>query len=152
MNICDEIETFLLDALGNEHSVLIARNNLAAHFDCAPSQINYVLTTRFTPERGFVTSSRRGGGGYIEITRIRFDDILGELLRGGIGEEISFGRARGILESLEQRGVLSPREFRLLSAALTDGALVCPMPIKDKLRANIVKSVILEIMKEEEKG
>ncbi len=151
LNICDAIERFLLESLGEEHSVLLSRNSLAAHFDCAPSQINYVLSTRFTPERGFLTTSRRGGGGYIEIVRADGAGDVGALLRGGLGEELPYNRARGILDALQEKNTLTPRETRFLLAALSDAALSCS-PVKDKLRARILKNILLEMVKEEDEG
>ncbi|HIY78040.1 MAG TPA: CtsR family transcriptional regulator [Candidatus Borkfalkia excrementavium] len=154
MNICDEIEKFLLDALGNEKSVLISRNSLSRHFDCAPSQINYVLTTRFGAERGFVTSSKRGGGGYIEIARVDVadGDCLCSVLKKEIGEELSFGKARGIFETLCERGEVSEREKRILLSALTDQALDCPLMLRDRLRARIVRAALSEIAREKKEG
>ncbi len=69
-NISDVIEKFLIDAIGGDRSIVINRNELADYFSCAPSQINYVLATRFTLDRGYVIQSRRGGGGYVTLIRI----------------------------------------------------------------------------------
>lgn len=150
MNICDAIEQFLLSAFGEDGVVLISRNNLAQHFDCAPSQINYVLTTRFTADRGYLTASRRGGGGYIEIRKIDVskDGYLSGLLSGEIGEEISFRKAQNILETLAERRILSERESALLSLAVSDHSLASPIVIKDRLRAQILKNIILELIQE----
>ena len=71
--ISNSIEDFLLAMLKEaEGSLEIQRSLLAERFDCAPSQINYVLTTRFTPYKGYYVESRRGGGGFIRITKVRF--------------------------------------------------------------------------------
>ena len=69
-NISDIIEQFILEQLQNYEEVNLSRNELASFFNCAPSQINYVLSTRFTNPKGFITESRRGGGGYIKLTRV----------------------------------------------------------------------------------
>lgn len=150
MNICDAIEQFLLSAFGEDGVVLISRNNLAQHFDCAPSQINYVLTTRFTADRGYLTESRRGGGGYIEIRKIDVskDGYLSELLCSEIGEEIAFRKAQCILEALAERNILTARENALLSLAGSDNSLSSPIVLKDRLRAQILKNIILELIKE----
>ena len=145
MNICDAIEQFLLDAFSEDGVVLISRNNLAQHFDCAPSQINYVLTTRFTADRGYLTASRRGGGGYIEI---RKDGYSHEILCREIGEEISCRRAQSILEALAERNVVTRRESALLNLAMSDSSLSSPIVIKDRLRAQILKNIILELIQE----
>lgn len=151
MNISDAIEQFLLDAFGDDGVVLISRNNLAQHFDCAPSQINYVLTTRFTVGRGFLTASRRGSGGYIEIRRVDVnkDDFLTALLVNEIGDEISERRANVILEALNERQIITERELILLSQALSDNSLASPIVIKERLRAHMLKNVVLELIKEE---
>ena len=69
-NISDLIESFLIDLFGDESSIYISRNELAQYFNCAPSQINYVLSTRFTLDKGFAIESRRGGGGYVTLVRL----------------------------------------------------------------------------------
>ena len=150
MNICDAIEQFLLDAFSEDGVVLISRNNLAQHFDCAPSQINYVLTTRFTADTGYLTASRRGGGGYIEIRKIDVskDGYLNEILCREIGEEISCRRAQSILETLAERNVVTRRESALLNLAMSDSSLSSPIVIKDRLRAQILKNIILELIQE----
>ena len=70
MKISDTIERFIREMLGEDESIELKRNELANHFNCVPSQINYVISTRFTTERGYSVESRRGGGGYIKITRV----------------------------------------------------------------------------------
>ena len=148
MNICDAIEQFLLDAFSEDGVVLISRNNLAQHFDCAPSQINYVLTTRFTADRGYLTASRRGGGGYIEIRKIDVSKDGYLILCREIGEEISCRRAQSILEALAERNVVTRRESALLNLAMSDSSLSSPIVIKDRLRAQILKNIILELIQE----
>lgn len=151
MNICDAIEQFLLSAFGENGVVLISRNHLAQHFDCAPSQINYVLTTRFTAEKGYITESRRGGGGYIEIRKIDVNTggFLSSLLYG-VGEEISCRKAQNVLEALAERAVLTERECSLLCSAVSDQSLSAPIVLKDRLRAQILKNIILNLIREEE--
>ena len=89
-NISDIIEAFLLDTLGDDDTLSISRNELANYFSCAPSQINYVLSTRFTPERGYTVESRRGGGG--SITVVRISQPPHEMLEELIGQTIADGR------------------------------------------------------------
>lgn len=150
MSISDAIEQFLLDAFSDDGVVIISRNNLAQHFDCAPSQINYVLTTRFTVGRGYLTSSRRGGGGYIEIRKIDVskESFLAQILINEIGEEITAKRAILILETLFERDIITKREMILLSQTLSDNSLSAPIIIKDGLRAHILKNIILQLIKE----
>lgn len=147
MNICDEIERYLLAELGEKTSVLISRNSLSRRFACAPSQISYVLSTRFGLERGFVTISRRGGGGYVEIAKVELSDsdYPSFLLREGVGEEIAPARAERLLGELEERGALSARERLIASAAAGERA---PNNLSDKFRALVLKNILLEIVRE----
>ena len=93
MTVSDIIERFLLDTLGDELSVKFNRNELAAYFSVAPSQINYVLSTRFTPERGYITESRRGGGGSITLIRVseNVDDVLLRYIDETLSDGIEYG-------------------------------------------------------------
>ena len=90
-NISDIIEQFILKTMGDDESVDISRNELATFFSCAPSQINYVLETRFTVDKGFVKESRRGGGGYIKISKINLDndEYVSNLILESVGDELS---------------------------------------------------------------
>ncbi len=146
MNICDEIEEYLLAQLGDKPSVLISRNSLSRRFDCAPSQISYVLSTRFGLERGFITASRRGGGGYVEISRVELSSSeYPSFLLKEIGEEISAARAERVLAELESRGILGGGERKIASAAA--GERAC-RPLSDKLRAAVLKNILMEIVRE----
>lgn len=149
-NISDLIERFLLDTLGDDESLNISRNELANYFSCAPSQINYVLSTRFTPERGYAIESRRGGGGHITVVRLTKsgDEIIDEILGQTIFDGISYNRATQILERLKNSGLIDERECRLIACCLNDKALVAPSVAKDGLRAGILKSVICGLLKE----
>lgn len=148
-NISDIIEAFLLDTLGDDDSLSISRNELANYFACAPSQINYVLSTRFTPDRGYVVESRRGGGGSVTVVRLTQhpDEMLSELLNQSISDGLGYKRAVQIIDRMEAEELLTEREARLLAAALCDKALVAPAVAKDGLRAGIMKNVICELLK-----
>lgn len=117
MGMSDRIEAFLLELLKqDEDDVKIQRNELAQLFGCVPSQINYVISTRFGPERGYAVESRRGGGGYITIRRLkRRADSIGEK------------EAVDLIETLYGEGRLSEQAASLMAAAvsakeLTDGS------------------------------
>ncbi len=148
-NISDLIEAFLLDTLGDDDQLCISRNELANYFSCAPSQINYVLSTRFTPERGYTIESRRGGGGSITVVRISQPphEMLEELVRQTIADGLSYHRACQIIDRMEDERLLSNETAHVLKAALCDKALVAPAVAKDGLRASIMKSVLLYLLR-----
>ena len=102
--LCDDIERFILNLLEEQTQVEIQRNILAARFSCAPSQINYVLTTRFTPVQGFRVESRRGGGGFVRVIRIDRTRVeYMEELRTAIGQELTYAAAAQLLDALCRR-------------------------------------------------
>lgn len=142
------IEEFLLKLLeeGKEGMIEIGRNDLAQRFDCAPSQINYVLTTRFTPYNGYYIESRRGGSGYIRIIRLQKEqeDLVQEVLDEVVGEEITMDKARHVLEAFVKRDMLSARERSLLLLALADRALAqVPVADRNRVRAGILKNTFV---------
>ena len=149
-NISDIIEQFILKSLGDDGVVEISRNDLASFFSCVPSQINYVLETRFTMDRGFIKESRRGGGGYIRISKVPIneDTYVNSLIMESIGDELTEKRANQILDKLEDEQILSKRERLIVSAGLSDVALQMPFSFKDKLRANIFKNILIYILRE----
>ena len=154
MNVSDRIEKFLLDTLGDELSINFNRNELAAYFAVAPSQINYVLATRFTPERGYMTESRRGGGGYITLIRVNqnIDDVLANYIDQTLSEGIDYGKACQILERLTVDGIFTQNEAQLIKAAISDKALLAPTVAKNKLRGSILKCVLLSTLKSHDDG
>ena len=136
--ISDVIEKLLLQMLTDEGGQLeLRRNELAERLGCVPSQINYVITSRFTPERGYVIESRRGGGGYIRITKkmIHNDEYLMHLFCA-VGDEIDLKSAALYVVELLERGLVSEREARMLSAVIS----VIP---DDGVRAEALKKAIL---------
>lgn len=148
-SISDLVEQFILSMLGEESSVVISRNRLAQKFDCAPSQITYVLKARFTAERGFVTVSRRGGGGHIELMRVSGNEpFLNNLILGGIGGELTLTRAMHITERMFNEGVIDGKEYNIISAVIGDGAIPPNYPDKDILRAQIFKALVEALIKE----
>jgi len=145
--ISDLIEGFINELIERGKGVTeIQRNEMASYFDCAPSQINYVLMTRFTTERGYYVESRRGGGGYIKITRIEVDkdDYLMHMLSKGIGDSINKEGAFNFIEALYKRGLIGGNIVNVLKAAVDDSTLsAVSKPQRDSLRAEILKSVIV---------
>lgn len=149
MTVSDVIERFLLDTMGEDMSVNFNRNELAQYFAVAPSQINYVLSTRFTVERGYLTESRRGGGGSVKLIRIteNADDVLLRYIDDTLSEGIEYPKACQIVERLVNDGVYSVGEAALIKAAISDKALIAPTMTKAKLRGSILKSILLETLK-----
>lgn len=146
--LSDNIESFIKSLFEDMHQIDVRRNELAEYFRCAPSQINYVLATRFSADKGYYIESRRGGGGFIRIMRVDVDegDYLMHLATQGIGDEVSETDARRIVESLLEKGIVESREAMLISAAASSKAIVAPMPIKDRLRAGILRQMIYALM------
>ncbi len=147
-NLSDIIEDFIKELFeaNNHRTVEIQRNILAQQFDCSPSQINYVLTTRFNNDRGYIVESRRGGGGYIRIFKVRssMEDDLERILNESIGDSITFNKAFDLLHALSDRGLILGRELRIMQSVLNDRAL-CNVSYDDrnKIRADLLKEMIL---------
>lgn len=148
MNLSKEIADLLLQMLGENGTVEIRRNDLAEQLGCVPSQINYVLSSRFTPERGYIVESRRGGGGYIKITRASYNyETLKMHLVNSIGDEIDEKTCCANLENLCSSGVLTRKEARLIFSALRDQVYRdIPKELRGKLRAAIFKQMLLVTM------
>ena len=147
MGISDLIASFLQEGLDEtENGVLeIQRSDLAQRFNCVPSQINYVMSTRFSPERGYIVESRRGGNGYIRITRVQIDHqtLLMHVINS-LGDEVDLPSARAILSNLVQSGALEENMGRALLAAVGDKALAAvPKEKRDCVRAAILKQVLI---------
>lgn len=146
--LSNHIENYILGLLLEEDGrIEIKRNVLAEHFGCAPSQINYVLTTRFTPVQGFFVESRRGGGGFIRIVKVELDDEKQyfDLLNEEVGTSITQSHANRLLKSLEESGYLSERESHLLAIAISDRALAGAGDERNAVRAEMLQNVLLGI-------
>ncbi|MBB6217392.1 transcriptional regulator CtsR [Anaerosolibacter carboniphilus] len=142
------IEMFIKELLNdsNNLAVEIQRNELADYFHCAPSQINYVLMTRFTVDKGYLIESRRGGGGYIKIVKVNVDkNQYLRMLMDEIGDAIGKMKAEGIIHRLMEKDLISEREKRLMLAAISDRSINTPINLKDHIRANILKSMVATI-------
>lgn len=149
MTVSDIIERFLIDTLGDELSVNFNRNELATYFSVAPSQINYVLSTRFTPERGYIIESRRGGGGSVKLIRVSedADDVLVKYIEETLSAGIEYCKACQIIDRLSDDGVYTANEAALIKAAIADKALVAPTVAKPRLRGAVLKNILLETLK-----
>lgn len=147
MGISDLIASFLQDCLdeSGDGVLEIQRGELAQRFNCVPSQINYVMSTRFSPERGYIVESRRGGNGYIRITRVQVDrETLLMHVINSLGDQVDLPSARAILSNLTQSGALEEDLSRTLLAAVGDKALnAVPKQLRDQVRSDILKQVLI---------
>ncbi len=143
--LSDTIEAFIKTMLGPSLSEIeLKRNELAEQFSCAPSQITYVLSTRFTPDHGYLTESRRGGGGYIRVIRIMGDsgERLAELMCEEAADAISENRALAIIAGLTEQGIASAEDAQLMRAATCACTAALPADIKDQIRAMTLRNML----------
>lgn len=142
----DLIEMFIKELLEDNANdmIEIQRNELASYFKCAPSQINYVLTTRFSMDKGYLIESQRGGGGSIKIVQVKAgkDDAYANVLHE-IGDSITKMKADQVLEFLENQELISAREGKIMRAAISDRSIMAPVNIKNEMRAGILKGMLL---------
>jgi len=150
VGISDLIESFIRNALDEANGTAeLQRGALANRFGCVPSQINYVISTRFSPEHGYIVESRRGGGGYIRIRRVQASDPKMLLMHtvNCIGDEIDYRSAVALLSNLLSSGVINNSQAVLAEAALCDNALrPVPADSKNQARASILKQILIKIM------
>ena len=153
MKLSDSIESFIKALLAEDSpEVELKRSELATYFGCAPSQINYVLATRFSPDHGYITESRRGGGGYIRIVRVvqTGSQRLMYLINERIGEMISEAEAVRLIQQLAEQQVVTVKEAELMRASISSQALSIPIPdqIKDAIRARTMKTMLLTLARQ----
>lgn len=145
------IEEYLKNLLEQTRSgvIEIQRNELAQSFACVPSQINYVLGTRFTPMQGYLVETRRGGGGYIRIVRLRINskENIKSLLEDTIGDSLNKKQLEGILELLVREEILNKREAVILLNILNDDLIYKNLNDVDKLRAQMLKIAIYSALR-----
>ncbi len=149
-SLSDEIEKYLQQKLNDfQGKIKIKRNQLAQNFDCAPSQINYVLDTRFTIEKGYVVESQRGGGGFIRVIRVKinsekefFQNVLSNL-----DNTISQRKAQAIISRLYENKLISQRECFMMKVAVQRSNLGVDSSHRDFIRANILSSMLEVIFK-----
>ncbi len=147
--LSDSIERFIKELMCEENQVELRRNELAQHFGCAPSQINYVLATRFSIERGYIIDSRRGGGGYVRIVQMRpqqGDNLLSALLER-VDNSISEDAALGMIYQLTELDLVTENEAGLMAAAVGKNALALPVSTKDVLRAAILRNLLTQVFR-----
>mgnify|MGYP000929852280 FL=1 len=143
-NTSDHIEAYIKAILEQSGIVELQRSQLADTFQVVPSQINYVIKTRFTESRGYLVESKRGGGGYIRIGRIEFSnhhEMLRDLLYS-VGEEVSPVIFEDVLKLLFEQELLTRQEMNLLVATASDRVLG---EGADYIRANILRQLLHEV-------
>lgn len=150
MRLSDSIESFIKTLLNEESTqVELKRNELAEYFKCAPSQINYVLATRFSPDHGYLTESRRGGGGYIRIVRVveSGSQRLMYLINERIGDSLEEEECLRLISQLKEQRIVTADEATLMASAVSTRALGIPVPdaMKGVLRAKMMKSMLMTI-------
>lgn len=149
MNITDAIAQVILSTLEDSGgTVQIQRNELANKIGCVPSQINYVITSRFTPEQGYIVESKRGGGGYIKIIKIQSgpETTLMHLINS-IGDSIDENSVRVMLQNLCYDNILTEKDAKMILSAVTDHVLkAVPSSLRGKIRSAIFKSMLLNIL------
>jgi len=148
--LSDVIEDFIKTLLKQSEGELeLQRNELAEYFECAPSQINYVLATRFSLDRGYYIESRRGGGGFIRIVQLDLDkdDYLLHLINERIGRTISENETNDIVTNIMERGIITEREALLIKSALTDKVIAIPANLRGVIRANMLKAMLVAILR-----
>ena len=150
MLISDMIEGIIHEMLKeNEGLAEFKRNDIAVKFGCVPSQINYVITSRFTPEKGYIVESRRGGGGFIKIKQIQFDRTSYIMhFINAVGDSIDYDTTKVFLSNLYNHEIISQREARMILNITSDNILKYVMPpnARDSLRAAILKNAVLALI------
>ena len=149
MRMSDLVARYINDILEEQDGAAeIRRNELATTLGCVPSQINYVITSRFTPEQGYIVESRRGGGGYIRITRIN-TTRSGAIMHivNAIGQTLDKATAEVMLNNMLDRGVIDGRSAKLMAAAMGERAYASvPQQHRDAVRAAVFKNMLLTLI------
>lgn len=147
MRMSDIIEEFIKDLFDEENKAIeIQRNELAEHFNCVPSQINYVISTRFKPSQGYYVESRRGGGGHITIKKVNNtkEDYIMHIINN-IERNLSSNEVDILISDFLSYNIIGEKEAKLLKVATSDNVLGLPKNIKDEVRARIFKNMLLNI-------
>ncbi|EAE3013192.1 CtsR family transcriptional regulator, partial [Listeria monocytogenes] len=141
-------EAYLKQVLESSEAVEIKRSEIADKFECVPSQINYVINTRFTMERGYIVESKRGGGGYIRIIKVKMNDKL-QLLEAIISmvhdKKVSQSFSEDVILRLLEEEIITKKEARLMVAALDREVLILPLPDRDILRSRILEAMLVAL-------
>lgn len=145
-NISDIIEQHLKKILeaARQDAIEIKRSEIADQFHCVPSQINYVINTRFTVEKGYIVESKRGGGGYIRIIRVQHQDkseLIDDIIEM-INPQVTQQAALDILERLLEEEIVTEREAKIILSAIGRNTLAFHLPLRDEVRARVLTSML----------
>lgn len=148
--LSNTIERFIIELFqGADNNIIeIQRNEMAQYFQCSPSQINYVLSTRFTQYKGYYIESKRGGGGYIKIMKVEIEDNedLSDLIINSIGDSITKRKAYHIIERLYEEKLISKREEEIIKVSVSDSSLSKIIDNGNNIRADILKNILLILL------
>ena len=150
MRMSDMIEEFIKDLFKDDNDYIeIQRNDLAEYFNCVPSQINYVIATRFKPSQGYYVESKRGGGGHIAIKKINVtkSNYFMHIITS-VGDSITAQEIDIFISNFLSYGMISEKEAKLLKVATSDKVLKVPQNLKDSLRASIFKNMLLNLVED----
>lgn len=148
MSLSKKIEEYIKKLLAEEDSIDLQRNELAEFFNCVPSQINYVLSTRFTPTQGYIIESRRGGGGFLRIVKLSWNSEEVSDIREifhNLGSSIDQREAEGVVRRLREEGFITMREYYILKAILSRDTLQIDLPQRDQIRARIIQAALMAL-------
>jgi len=147
MRLSDLIEAFLKDMLSEADIIEIQRNELAERFNCVPSQINYVIATRFNPDHGYYVESKRGGGGNIRIKKVNItkSDYFMHIINS-MGDKISMNEVSIFLNNFLMYELITEEQAKIIKIVTSDNVLNVPIQYKDSLRANIFKNILINLI------
>ena len=150
MRLSDLISKTILEMIENseENVAEIQRNEFAEHIGCVPSQINYVLSSRFTPEHGYIIDSRRGGGGYVRISRVKLSNSSAIMhIINSMGHNVDLSTARIFIENCLHSGLIDKKTAALMESAVSNGAFRnIPPEFRAAARASILKQMFLSLV------
>jgi len=143
-NMSDLIESYLKNVLHKNETVEIRRSEIADQFNCVPSQINYVINTRFTIQQGYVVESKRGGGGYIRIMKVNLVDEMDILnaLSDLVPEELSAREGNHLLQNLYENELITKREAQMMSLMMEKDTFSSNVKNAAEIRSNMMKKLI----------
>ena len=147
MRMSDMIEEFIKELFEDEDSIEIQRNDLAEHFNCVPSQINYVIATRFKPSQGYYVESKRGGGGHIKIKKVNItkSNYFMHIINS-VGDILTAQEVDIFISNFLSYGMISEIEAKLLKVATNDNVLKLPTQTRDEVRARIFKNMLINLV------